>query len=405
MKKGFIRGILTCDPSWRGLAFTIHLPSLNYNDSSVMDMSILLKNKKTLTQPSVYIPLVVTVIDLFLERRPAVYLCDKLIIETQFMENMKTLSTVITSVLLTRLPHMKTEKLSALTCKRQHSVSYGNGHEDNKKKMLQYVTENKDKLIAGDTVKDHNTADSIILLNTWLNLKTRHLYKQPEEYAADMSEEQYFDVPFEFKNARWICSACEQPNAKMWLCKNAPKDPSKLGQFFMSCSTPTCKACAFLGKKPPDVVNGRFGSRTSPTGLWIKASSAVHQEAQVPGCFNTVPVEPLTGSKRKTSSSSQEEEVPSKKQKTEDFDPIRNLVHALEGKQNELQEKVLEIQSKTDETLSKILLAMTGGSPIEVEPKKGRAQKRKESYLNRIEEKKKTKISADDLEEDKNVIV
>lgn len=372
MKKGFIRGVVTCDPSWKGLAFTIHIPSLKYNDSVVMDLSVLLENKKTLLQPIVYIPLVVTAIKELIKKRPCIRLCDKLIIESQFKENMKTLSTVIASVIQTRLPHIKLEKLSALKCKRTYGVKYGEGHADNKKNMYNYVTGNKDKLIAGDTVKDHNTADSIIILNTWLTLKNRHFYKTPEEYALDMTEVHY-DLPFELKDAWFFCPSCKLPEGKLYICKNPPKTEGgrdMRGNFLISCRRDECPNMAFLGKKLPTIVNNQIGN--TYIGTWTRISAAdrfkwyqdqklplpgakttassLISGAQYPGTYNTIPVEPLGSST--------------------DNNPIKDMVEALEQKQDALATKVLQIQQDTQSTLEKLLMAIgiTGKDPLKPAP-------------------------------------
>lgn len=412
MKQGFIRGVLTCDPSWRGLAFTIHVPSLKYNDSVVMDMSILLDNKKTLTQPLIYTPLVVTCINLLIQRRPFVSLCDKFIIESQFQENMKALSTVIVSVLLTKLPHMKVEKLSALKCKRLHSVRYGQG-ENNKKNMLEYVKNNKDKLIAGDTVKDHNTADSIILLNTWLSLKRRNLYHSFEEYAELMDSEQYFDVPFELKNIWWTCPICRYDSARMYICKNPPKDPNRKdmrGNFFMSCRWTCCNAGpSYLGKKLPTIINDAVGNST--VGVWKRSNGSNKppvdptESAQVEGSYNTVPVTPLGKRPRED----EEEQNPRKKRAVDNI--LSGLVEALDNKQSALEAKVMEMQEDTQKTLSKLLEAITRGGPAAVtvsadapkHPPKTHKGPPKNKIIDKIKRDNGKKFDAEELEDVDNV--
>ena len=402
MKKGYIRGVITCDPSWRGLAFTIHVPSFEYNDSLVMDLGVLLDNKKKLTQPSTYIPLVVIAVNELIKKRPIIRICDKLIMESQFKENMKALSNVITSVILTRLPHMSVEKLSALTCKRQYSVEYGEGHYSNKLKMLEYVKSNKDKLIAGDTVKDHNTADSIIILNTWLSLKRRHLYQDVEEFME--KEEHWFDVPYELKGAWFRCPCCGFDTARMGIVKNPPKEqgrPDLRGTFFMACKNrenPTIRCSAplsFIGKNPPKLVNGKFGNAT--IGVWEKTDGTKKPEnfnafsnAQYPGAYNTVPVEPLSGVKRQRENSPEPEN-----------NIINDLVESLQNKQEKLEERITEMQKKTEDTLAKLLSAISGSKPnpepeTAPPPKKKRKtgkETAKEHYVSKI------KFSADELEE------
>lgn len=352
MKKGYIRGVLTCDPSWRGLAFTIHVPSLDYNVSEVMDLAVLIKNQKTLTQPLSYIPLVVFAVETLIERRPLVRLCDKLIIESQFTESMKTLCHVVVAVVSSLLIGIKTEKLSALTCKRNNGVAYGESHHKNKINMLNYVTENKDKLIAGDTVKDHNTADSIILLNTWLNLKNRHFYSELEEYAMKYRKPIPRDVPFLEKNITWECPACMYHSGRIWMVKKAPEDGKvdRRGQFFMMCGNKNCKASTFWPKERglPEMEGEYIGD--IETGRWKRSdctrpppSSQPEENAQYPDSYNTIPVERL---------GSREEEPP--------INPLKDIVDALEQKQEKLQQTIVDMQKNTNDTLNKLFQAIAG---------------------------------------------
>jgi len=370
MKKGFLRGVITCDPSWRGLAFTIHVPSMNYNVSEVMDLAVLVKNKKNLTQPLVYIPLVVFAIQTLIERRPLIQLCDKLIIESQFTESMKGLSNVIVSVISSLLVGIKTEKLSALTCKRQHGVSYGESHYKNKTNMLNYVTENKSKLIAGDTVKDHNTADSIIILNTWLNLKKRHFYTNIKEYAMRYRKPIPREVPFLEKNIRWECPACKYHSGKIWMVKKEPEDGKKdnRGAFFISCSYKPCRASTFWPKEYglPEMEGEFIGSVDS--GRWKRSDGSKlppeepKEKAQVPGSYDTVPVEPL-GDRR------DDPEAPP--------NALKDIVDALGAKQEQLQQTIFNMQKNTDDTLQKLFLAISGAN-LKAEPAVGEKRKPEE---------------------------
>lgn len=372
MKRGYIRGVITCDPSWRGLAFTIHVPSFFYNESVVYDLQSLNLCKKPITQPLVYIPLIAQTIDKLIIDKPYINLCDKLIMESQFTDNMRQLSYVIMTALQTRLLGLVVEYCSALTCKRKNGVAYGESHHQNKKNMYEYVNNNKHTLIAGDTLLDHNTADSIIILNTWLNLKKRHLYASPEEYT-ESNMETYMDVPFELKNTKFICPICGYHTGRVYLCKKMGS--TQYGKFFVSCrafakTSRKCGACTFFSTIPPVIKNDKIGDKM--VGEWKKGDGSHLPpdtdtiQAMYPDAVNTIPVTPLKkADKRKRAQSEEDEDQvdefndspPPKRHAT---NPLNDLVEALEKKQDSLREEMLERQLKTDNMMEKLMLAITG---------------------------------------------
>lgn len=367
-KRGFTRGVITCDPSWVGLAFTVYVPSVSYTKSVVYNLKNF-TDKKNIEKPMVYIHAVNDVIRRLRVDIPWVRICDKLIMESQFMENMKVLAYVIATSLIARYPMLSMENLSALTCKRHYKIPLMSNHYENKKKMFQYVTGNKHNLIAGDTVKDHNTADSIIILNTWLGLKRRHLYKTPEEYC--MASE----LPFKLKYTRWECPICTYHSGKMWIVKNPPKKSntkSLVGHYFIKCNNTTCNASTFFGKKCPVLDDrGRVGNdiigmwKTSDGSKpWIdpstkiasdgESSDGMDEGGQIPGTYNVMSVTPL--GKRKNDPN--DDQSPPKKKSAKEIDALTELVYTIASKNTQLEEKVLDMSSKTEAYMDKLMNAI-----------------------------------------------
>lgn len=379
MKRGYIRGVLTCDPSWTGLAFTIHVPSLQYNSSVVMDLTTIHEKKQSITNPLTYIPLVVRAISILYKKRPYIRFCDKLIIESQFTESMKQLNYVIITSVLSKSPYMTVEYLSALTCKRKNNVSYGEGWYQNKKNALEYVTANKDKLIAGDTVLDHNTADSILILNTWLNLKKRHLYTNREDYLFDMATEQHFEVPFELKHTKWECPICKYHTGKMYLCKKLSEKSTqdRRGHFFIRCTAfeddkaRKCGALTWLGKSLPVISKtGTIGNTT--IGIWTKGNGSNmpprEEQAQGYDCINTIPVVAL-GNKRKREDDIGDDPA----NKISKDNALEDIVSVLSSKQEALQKQLFDSQLKQGEMMAKLyegLMKLSKEDPKKPEPVK-----------------------------------
>lgn len=247
MKKTPITGILTCDPSWRGLAFIIYVKSLNYCNSYLYDLKDYSTNKN-FKQPKYTIPLLIEVLKNFRKQEKLWRLIDVVVLENQYKQNMKTLCLLLAAVLQSKLIGCKVEYMSALTCKRKYGIGLGDNHYQNKMRMLNYVTENKDELIAGRYVKDHNTADACILLNTWLTHKKRNIHASIEEYA-DMNK----------NSPVLICPKCEQSTGSLKQCGEKAK-PENVGKWFVVCSDDNCKTFKFFGKtKPKYTANGYAG--------------------------------------------------------------------------------------------------------------------------------------------------
>ena len=235
--------LLACDPGWRGLAFTLYIPSLNYVSTRLFHLNI--DAKKGYKKPMNTIPILVdTIREQYMREEPALCLVDKIIIESQFRSNMQVLSYLIVSVLRSLLSSVKVETISALKCKRMFNVELGGSHHENKKRMLEFVTNHKDELIGGDTATNHDTADSVILLNTYLKEKKRRL-----EHNIDN---------FTMAGTAVVC-----PNTGMkGYLRIVNKEGPNHGKYFLTCDTkdPDNKGgFKWLGKTEPEILEDEDG--------------------------------------------------------------------------------------------------------------------------------------------------
>lgn len=212
-----LTGILACDPGWRGLAFTLYVPSLEYTSTTLFKLNY--TNNKAYKRPVHTIPLLVDQIKKdYWKSEPRLRFVDKIIIESQHKVNMQQLSWLIHSVLLTLMPWAKVEYISPLKCKRLFGVELGENWKQNKDRMLEFVINNKDKLIAGNTVTTHDSADSIILLNTFLKEKKRRVCT--EVFHSVMS------------NVKLVCPKCGENTGSIKECRKAPNE----GKHFLTCA-------------------------------------------------------------------------------------------------------------------------------------------------------------------------
>lgn len=255
-----LTGILACDPGWRGLAFTLYIPSLQYTSTSLFRLNY--TNNKAYKSPVHTIPLLVEQIKnrLWLEE-PRLQFVDKIIIESQHRVNMQQLSWLIHGVLLTLLPWAKVEYISPLKCKRLFGVELGASHQQNKDRMLKYVTDHKDELIGGDTVTTHDTADSIILLNTFLKEKKRRVCYHWDDAFIEMVGEKY------------ICKKCGQDTGRVNQVK---KEGPNNGRYFIGCNRSNPDKCGGFDWLPGegeyyDDEGNEYGD---PKFEWQKVSGA-----------------------------------------------------------------------------------------------------------------------------------
>lgn len=212
-----LTGILACDPGWRGLAFTLYIPSLQYTSTSLFRLNY--TNNKAYKSPVNTIPLLVDqIINHYWKEEPRLQLVDKIIIEGQHRVNMQQLSWLIHAVLLSHLPLAKVEYISPLKCKRLFGVELGKNHKANKDRMLEYVVQHKHELIGGETVTTHDTADSIILLNTFLKEKKRRVCKNV--FTAVMT------------SYKIQCPICANPTGAIKKCSKAPNAE----RYFITCA-------------------------------------------------------------------------------------------------------------------------------------------------------------------------
>jgi hypothetical protein len=381
-KKGYCKGVVTCDPSALGLAFTIHIPSLQYNKSLVFNLRERIKDNrkiKKILNPQHYVPLLIDLFEELKTTEPSLYLCDKLIIETQFQENMKMLVMNISTLMLVYYPNIKIEKLSAIKCKRHYSVPFGGGNYDNKIKMFNYVQNNRETLIAGDTLIDHNTADSIIILNTWLSLKNRHFYTFPQEYATEINMDETGQLTFEMKNTWLKCPICKFDTGKIFQIKNG-KTPQMNGQTFVKCQNTRCNTNSFFGNfvVSPKSFTGSDGKKIDKAigskrlGIWEltdgenkpKDFFEIQERARVNNGYGTIPVQRLGAGNSEDQDSDYDQPLPKRRKLNDDGeDPLQNIVECLARDQTELKQSVFDMERKRKEDFDKLFSAITGSAP------------------------------------------
>lgn len=217
-----VTGILSCDPSWRGLAFILYIPSLEYKESYLYDLKNL-DSSKQYKHPKRTIRIVNQAIDeLFQDER--IQLVDKLIIEGQHRNNMQVLSYIIISNLSARLNNLDVEYISPLAWKRNFNIALTGTHQGNKDAAEEFVENSKSSLTASETVVDDNTADACLLLNSYLKTTKNRILKNLDDWSSMSLAE---------VGTKLYCIKCGNKSAVVRKCED--KSKKLFGKHFITC--------------------------------------------------------------------------------------------------------------------------------------------------------------------------
>ncbi len=257
-----ITGIISCDPSWRGLAFTVNIPGLDYRRSFLYDMKNY-DNSKNYRHPTRTTRTIQRIYDDMFQKAPELQLIDKIIMESQHKTNMQVLSWLLVSNLLPRLAEADVEYISPLACKSKFDIALTGTHHGNKVAATVFVENSKNRLVASETVTEHNTADACLLLNTYLQTTKNIIYKSIDDWSTMALE----------VGTKFVCPKCGNNTGVLRYCE---KEGSKLfGKHFLTCwwvndkNKSTEKKCTgFTGlfSNKPVPKNGMVGDWKVITG-------------------------------------------------------------------------------------------------------------------------------------------
>lgn len=256
-----VTGILSCDPSWRGLAFILSIPSLEYNRSFLYDLKEFDKSKQY-RHPVRTMNLIHKIYDDMFQKEERMFLVDKVLMESQHKTNMQVLSWLLVANLLPRLGSAKVEYLSPLTCKRNFDIKLTGTHKGNKDAAEVFVETSKNRLVASETVIDHNTADACLVINAYLETTKNIIYKDLDEWSSIIMPE--VDVSYSgHTGTKLICPKCKNASGVVRKCEDREK--KNYGKHFLTCwwtldkGKETEKRCGnfkALYENVPKIVNG-----------------------------------------------------------------------------------------------------------------------------------------------------
>ena len=248
-----VTGVLSCDPSWRGLAFILHVPSFEYSRSFLYDLKEFDKSKQY-KHPARTTNIIQKVYDEMFDQEPRMFLVDKVIMESQHKPNMQALSWLLIANLLPRLSKVSTEYVSPLAWKAHFAIALTGSHQGNKDAAEEFVEISKNRLVASETVTDHNTADACLLLNSYLETTKNQLLNNIEDWSMEAEV-----------GTKLFCPKCKntKPTGVVRYCDDNTK--KNYGKHFLTCwgmvgyGTENEKRCGnfkVLYPNPPKIVNG-----------------------------------------------------------------------------------------------------------------------------------------------------
>ena len=253
--------VLSCDPSWRGLAFILYIPSLGVKQSFLFDLKDYDKSK-AYKHPSRTLKSIQGMYDTMFLMEPRMNLVDKLIMESQYKTNMQVLSWLLVANLLPRTEVTEVEYISPLTCKRNFNIELTGTHHGNKKAATSFVEKAKVDLAASETVFDHNTADACLLLNTYLQTTKNIIHNNINDWS--MSVTIVAAQKGGPEGTTFICPMCKNESGKL---RKAGPTSKMNGKYFLNCwwknnmgkeNEEPCKAFQLIGYKIPTVLPGGY---------------------------------------------------------------------------------------------------------------------------------------------------
>lgn len=276
-----IIAVLSCDPSWRGLAFILHIPSLGYNRSFLYDLKEYDKSKQ-FKHPKRTIVSIQRIFDEMFEKEERMNLIDKIIMESQHKTNMQILSWLLISNLLPRLGNASVEYISPLTCKGNFDIALTGTHHGNKVAAVNFVEKSKNGLVASETVTENNTADACLLLNTYIQTTKNHLINNIDEWSSmsNLVKVSYSGEP----GTKLVCPKCKNNTGVIRKCTDPEK--KNFNKHFLTCwwehdkGTESAKRCGnfkALYENIPKIVNG-FVDKT-----WKVVSDEADEEVSYVG--------------------------------------------------------------------------------------------------------------------------
>ena len=216
-------GVLSCDPSFKGMAFALYLPSLSWQDARCYDIR---ENRKIYDTQEMTRELVHKNLLQLFEDMPLIEYCSIFVIEGQFKKKMIRLQESVCNQIRALLPNVKIVTIAAYST-RNYFGTNTDSYYQNKKESINFLKRNPQLLLSELWVNNDNVCEAIILLN--------HLVqKQALEFSKSKRKKMSTGFAINTPN-RPDCPTCKQPAGMAE--STSEKNP---GRLYWRCENRDC---------------------------------------------------------------------------------------------------------------------------------------------------------------------
>lgn len=208
-------GIISCDPSFKGMAWAMYLPALATQEAKCYDIR---EERKIYDTAEMIRDLVYRHLIKMIEDFKLVHECSMFVIEGQFKRKMIRLQETVCSQMRVLFPDMKILVIPAYSTRKFFGTNTSSYYQ-NKKESINFLKANPQLLVGELWSNNDNICEAIILLNHLAQKKSLEFDKSiPFEAMAPIT-------PIDCTDCKVACVAAisnseKNPNRAYWKCDN-----------------------------------------------------------------------------------------------------------------------------------------------------------------------------------------
>lgn len=208
-------GILSCDPSFKGMAFSMYLPGLSYQDARCYDIR---EDRKIYDTQEMTRELVYKNLCQLRKDMPLSVYCSIFVIEGQFKKKMIRLQEAVCNQVRVMFPEIKIITIPAYSTRKFFGTNTESYYQ-NKKESINFLKRNPQLLVAELWSNNDNICEAIILLNHLVQKQALELH-EAMSYSYSQQPNRP-DCPTCKQPAGSAMSTSEKnPNRPYWKCEN-----------------------------------------------------------------------------------------------------------------------------------------------------------------------------------------
>jgi hypothetical protein len=247
-KKLLHEGVLSCDPSFKGMAFAAYIPGLSWQDARCYDIREERKiyDTQEMTRELVYRNLLQMMNDM-----PLVMYCSVFVIEGQFKKKMIRLQESVCNQIRVFLPSIKIVTIPAYSTRKYFGTNTDSYYQ-NKKESIKFLKLNPQLLVSEQWSNNDNICEAIILLNHLVQKQALEFSQSKRKKMSSLHSEPN----------RPDCPTCKQPAG----CAKSESEKNP-GRLYWRCENRDCtkyqEKKSFLAFFGEESKIGKWGKQTN----------------------------------------------------------------------------------------------------------------------------------------------